>query len=469
MVWVKHSFIAFLVCALAGAFLVTPAAANPKYAALVVHADTGDVLFSRHANKSLYPASLTKMMTLYVLFDEIEAGRLTFDSKLQISARAARQPPSKLGLKPGTTIDVRTAIKSLIVKSANDVAVVVAEGISGSESQFATRMTKKARDIGMRNTVFYNASGLPNRRQLTTARDLATLSRRLMQDFPQHFHFFSEKSFTWNGRTYRTHNSLVRTFDGATGLKTGYTHRSGYNLATSAERDGHRLIGIVLGGRTSRTRDAHMRSIMTQSYAKIKGKPSLITALHRHKPTPRLKPGSKRAPVLVASNYQAPTLGSVPALRADIEAAALSFSLEPQQDEKTQQAENDFIRSLISASVSDDLNESEHLRLISIEDPSIWGEGEGDRDLDSLEIWDVQIGAYKDKSLAQRELEAAARLCDEEELSRMVIPVTTKKGDRLYRARFVSLNENDARQTCDLLKAATRECIVVSDRSIDTP
>ncbi|MHA7873439.1 MAG: D-alanyl-D-alanine carboxypeptidase family protein, partial [Hyphococcus sp.] len=208
------------------------ASANSKYAAYVMHADSGDVLFNRYSTSRRYPASLTKMMTLYLLFEELEAGNLSLDSKLTVSKRASGQPPSKLGLTTGSTIDVETAIQALVVKSANDVAVVVAEHIAGSEWRFAQKMTAKARALGMSRTTFRNASGLPNSKQVTTARDMAVLGRRVMQDFPQYFDYFATKKFTWNGKTYSTHNALVRNFEGADGIKTGYTRSSGFNLVT---------------------------------------------------------------------------------------------------------------------------------------------------------------------------------------------------------------------------------------------
>ena len=183
-----------LVIALMGA-LSAPASANSKYAALVVHADSGDVLFNRYSTSRRYPASLTKMMTLYLLFEAMEAGELSADSKLKVSARAAGQPPSKLGVKSGSTIDVDTAIRALVVKSANDVAVVVSENLGGSEWRFAKTMTSKARKLGMSRTTFRNASGLPNSKQITTAKDMSILGRRLVQDFPQYFHYFSIKRF----------------------------------------------------------------------------------------------------------------------------------------------------------------------------------------------------------------------------------------------------------------------------------
>ena len=190
-----------LMAALAVGF-AAPASANSKYAAYVVHAESGDVLFNRYSTSRRYPASLTKMMTLYLLFEELEAGNITLKTKLKVSKTANGQPPSKLGLKAGSTIDVETAIQALVVKSANDVAVVVAEKISGSEWRFAQKMTARARSMGMRRTTFRNASGLPNSKQRTTARDMAILGRRVMQDFPQYWHYFSAKKFSWNGKTY---------------------------------------------------------------------------------------------------------------------------------------------------------------------------------------------------------------------------------------------------------------------------
>ncbi|NOX83278.1 MAG: D-alanyl-D-alanine carboxypeptidase, partial [Alphaproteobacteria bacterium] len=275
--------------ALAGIFSA-PAHANSKYAAYVIHADTGDVLFDRYSTARRYPASLTKMMTLYLLFEELDAGELTLQSKLKVSARAAGQPPSKLGLKAGSTIEVETAIEALVVKSANDVAAVVAEHISGSEWRFAKKMTAKARSLGMSRTRFRNASGLPNSKQVTTARDMAVLGQRVLQDFPQYYHYFSAKSFTWGGRTYASHNRLVKTYSGADGIKTGYTRRSGFNLVTTAVKGDNRLIGVVLGGRTSRSRDRHMRDILNKAFASIKRKPMLVAALYRKTPAPRIKP-----------------------------------------------------------------------------------------------------------------------------------------------------------------------------------
>jgi D-alanyl-D-alanine carboxypeptidase len=429
--------------------------ANPKYAAFVIHADSGDVLFDRYSAQRRHPASLTKMMTLYLLFEEIEAGTLKLDSNLAVSAQASGQPPSKLGLETGKTISAETAIQALVVRSANDVAVVVAEAISGTEWRFAQKMTEKARALGMRNTVFRNASGLPNTQQVTTARDLAVLSQRLIQDFPQYYHYFSTDKFEWNGRTYRSHNAVARTYRGAEGLKTGYTRMSGFNLATSATRDGQRLVGIVLGGRSVKTRDDHMREILDGAFAAIDKKPALIASLHRETPTPRLKPTLAMA----ASANDAPTVAGNAALKDEIRIAAAALS--PLDDAPDAL---DAIGALI-ATHSDDLNQFQRARLASLvlDEEGVIGEGDAEQIQETG--FSVQIGAYSTKELARRELESAAAVGAWDDRARIVQPAPGARGGNLYRARFISLSANEANEICATLKARNRNCFVVSNAS----
>jgi D-alanyl-D-alanine carboxypeptidase len=428
-----------------------PAAANPNYAAFVMHADSGDVLFARYADERRYPASLTKMMTLYLLFEELEAGRLTMNSELSVSSQAAGQPPSKLGLTAGSNIKVEEAIDALIVKSANDVAVVVAESISGSEWRFAQKMTERAHQLGMRRTTFRNASGLPNSKQTTTARDLATLGRRLVQDFPQYYPYFSTESFTWNGRVYRTHNRLIKTFEGAEGLKTGYTRRSGFNLVTSANREGNRLIGVVLGGRSVGTRDAHMREILNNAYAEIGRNPTMLAALYREAPTPRLKP------TLLAElqrKESAPTIAGDEAMQNDIFAASADFA---------NSGGDDAIGALIAASNSGDLNEYELVRLAALT-PGDGAIGEGDADVINAD-WSVQIGAYSSKPRAQKELELAAAAAGLTAYARAVQPVERASGGALYRARFTSMTAVEAADLCQTLRGAKITCFIAAESS----
>jgi D-alanyl-D-alanine carboxypeptidase len=240
-----------------------------KYAAVVIDAVSGEVLHAVNADKRNYPASLTKMMTLYLVFEALDSGQLALDQPLKVSRRAARQPPSRLGVGRGKTIAVDDAILALVTKSANDVAAVIAESLGGSEREFAKIMTRKARSLGMSRTTFRNASGLPHSKQLTTARDLAQLARALLTDFPHYYHYFGTRAFTYAGRTHRNHNKLLKSFPGTDGIKTGYIHASGFNLAASVERDGRRLIGVIMGGRSARSRDRQMAKLLSQSFASL--------------------------------------------------------------------------------------------------------------------------------------------------------------------------------------------------------
>jgi len=240
-----------------------------KKAAIVIDFDTEEVLFEVNADTKNYPASLTKIMTLYILFDYIKKGKLSFDSQLSVSSIAASRSPSKLYLKDGSSIKVRDAINALIIKSANDVATVVAENISGSEKEFAKLMTSYAKNLGMKNTTFKNASGLPNRAQLTTARDISKLCHKLITNFPNEYKLFSNTKFSYKGKTYKTHNKLMLSYEGADGIKTGYIKASGFQLAFSAVRDDKRLIGIIFGGDTGSQRNKSLKIIMDKEFAEL--------------------------------------------------------------------------------------------------------------------------------------------------------------------------------------------------------
>ncbi len=260
----------FLTLAAGLGLSVTQAEANPKFAAITVDARNGEILFSSNADAIRHPASLTKMMTLYMVFQEMKAGRLSLDTPIRMSQRAAGMAPSKLGVKPGRSITVETAIRALVVKSANDVAAAVAEHLAGSEREFARRMTQRARDLGMSRTTFANASGLPNPRQVTTARDMATLGLRLMRDFPQYYPYFRTRSFVYQGRTITGHNRLLGSYEGTDGIKTGYINASGFNLVSSVRRGDRRLVGVVMGGRTGASRDAYMRQMLSKNFGKAR-------------------------------------------------------------------------------------------------------------------------------------------------------------------------------------------------------
>jgi D-alanyl-D-alanine carboxypeptidase len=244
-----------------------PGAAAADYAAIVVDADNGTVLESVAATARWYPASLTKVMTVYLAFQEIEAGRLKLDEELTVSAHAAAQPATELGLGAGQKITVKDTILAIILRSANDAAVALAERIGGSEEAFAARMTAQAKELGMARTVFRNASGLPDPEQVTTARDMAVLAKALLENYPQYYHFFSTTSFTFDGQTFGTINGILSRYAGADGIKTGFTCGSGYNLVASAKRNGRRLIGVLLGSHTNFERHSEMSRLLDVGFA----------------------------------------------------------------------------------------------------------------------------------------------------------------------------------------------------------
>lgn len=245
-----------------------PAFARPAFSAITVDASTGKVIYASNIDAKRYPASLTKVMTLYLMFQEIEAGRMTFSTPMTVSSHAAAQQPSKLGLKVGSTITARDAMFALITKSANDAAMVVAEHIGGSQKGFAERMTRQARSMGMTRTTFTNPNGLPDSRQITTARDMATLGLRIQRDFPEHYKNFATRSFTYRNRKYRNHNRLLGKLEGVDGIKTGYTRASGFNLISSRAVGSRRIVAVVIGGRTGRSRNAFMTKILIRDLKK---------------------------------------------------------------------------------------------------------------------------------------------------------------------------------------------------------
>src|SRR5215813_10375866 len=240
---------------------------SPAYAAIVVDANSGSILHASNPDAPRHPASLTKIMTLYMLFERLEAGKLKLDSQLKVSAHAEDQAPTKLDLEDGETISVEDAIKGMVTRSANDAAVVVAEALAGSEEEFARLMTRKANALGMSKTVYKNASGLPNDAQVTTARDQAILGRAIQERFPTYYKYFQTQSFVFRGQTIGNHNRLLDKVEGVDGIKTGYTHASGFNLVTSMRREKRHVVAVVLGGSSASSRDARMRELLSEHVA----------------------------------------------------------------------------------------------------------------------------------------------------------------------------------------------------------
>ena len=247
--------------------------AHAKYASFIINEKTKRVYHDANADTRNYPASLTKIMTLYLVFDALKSKKISMSTKFKVSKRATRQPPSKLNLSSGSEITVKNAILALVTKSANDVATVIAENLGKSERNFARLMTRKAKKLGMTRTTFRNASGLPNRSQLSTARDMATLGMAIRKNHPNFFKLFKTKSFVYKGIKYSNHNNLLGSYYGTDGIKTGYTNASGFNLVASVERNGQRIIGVVFGGKKARSRDKHMIKLLNKHFKTNLSKP----------------------------------------------------------------------------------------------------------------------------------------------------------------------------------------------------
>jgi D-alanyl-D-alanine carboxypeptidase len=255
---------------------------SPAFSSIIVDGNSGATLSANNPDASRHPASLTKIMTLYLLFERLDAGTINLDSEMRVSERASEQAPTKLGLRPGQTIRVEDAIKGLVTRSANDAAVVIAETIAGDETEFAKLMTRKARSLGMTRTIYRNASGLPNDDQVTTARDQSTLGRAIQDRFPRYYRYFSTTAFNYHGQSIRNHNHLLGNVEGVDGIKTGYTRSSGFNLVTSMRRGNRHLIGVVMGGRSSGSRDATMRNLLAENLEKAAAKRTVAAITERN-------------------------------------------------------------------------------------------------------------------------------------------------------------------------------------------
>ena len=270
-------------------WMICVSSAHAKYASFIINENTKRIYHNANADTRNYPASLTKIMTLYLVFDALKSKKISMSSKFKVSKRATRQPPSKLNLSAGSNITVKNAILALVTKSANDVATVIAENLGKSERNFARLMTRKAKKLGMTRTTFRNASGLPNRGQLSTARDMATLGIAIIKNHPKFFKLFKTKSFIYKGIKYTNHNNLLGSYSGTDGIKTGYTNASGFNLVASVERNGQRIIGVVFGGKKARSRDKHMVTLLNKYFKTSLSKPLVRIAKPSELPKTRPK------------------------------------------------------------------------------------------------------------------------------------------------------------------------------------
>jgi D-alanyl-D-alanine carboxypeptidase len=420
-----------------GLGVVSPAAAQPagttegKYAAIVVDAASGEVLYAKNADALRHPASITKIMTLYLTFEALASGKLRLDTQIPVSAHAASMAPTKLGVRAGETVSVDDAMRAIAVKSANDMAVALAEKLGGSESNFASLMTLRAQELGMLNTHYANASGLPNSAQISSARDIALLSRAVMRDYPQYYGYFSLHQFVYHGEVMTNHNGLLGKMPGVDGLKTGFVNASGFNLAASAVRDNHRLIAVMLGGNTSGARDRHVESLLETGFDVMHRRANgekIVMAQNLFEPAPDTAPivppengfGDSAAKTIVLSNAE---LASLHAAEGPVTGPAASIKPASPASER---APAELIRVKQDAGGDNARGRHEH----------------GD--------WMVQVGAYKRKAQARAQIDTLHhRFAEQLDSGRGEVEDASHG---YYRARFVGLTANAARSACAALK-----------------
>ena len=470
-------------------------AADPAFAAIVVDANAGRTLYAANENELRHPASLTKVMTLYLLFEQLDKGAMTLQTQIPISEHAAAQEPSKLGVQPGDTISVDDAIKAIVTRSANDVAVAVAEKIGGDESSFAEMMTRKAHALGMSRTRYVNASGLPADEQITTARDLTVLARATEERFPRYFKYFSTHEFDYDGEVIGNHNHLLGRVDGVDGIKTGYTRASGFNLLTSVHRDGRSLVAAVLGGRTAAARDAFMEGLIRDHLAQAsdRGHTAPMIAEAATPPAPPVRLASLAVPAgAIPAPSARPVAGAIEEGDEDsAEEAAPASAVADEKPIATPAAKSVTPIALVPAApvparpapVAVAAATPQQLGWVKGPDPVAKGPS---RDIASATApaaqtkaattvaaesaptdrggWIIQIGISDDAAKAN-DLLARARAQNHGQLAQ-ARPFTEKvaKGeDVFYRARFAGLDSDSAETACRSLKKSGFACFAARD------
>ncbi len=405
----RKSFLTKAILAFSFNIVLYATQASAGYAQLVLDANTGKVLSSENADILNHPASLTKMMTLYMTFEALHDGRLSWDQRITMTKNGATTIPTKLGVPAGKTFTVREAVLGMIVKSANDAAEAMGDHLAGSEAKFADAMTRRARQLGMSRTTFRNASGLPNSRQVTTARDMATLAVALMRDYPKEYTLFSERSFVFRGRKITGHNNLMYRYKGMDGIKTGYTNASGFNLVSAVNDNGRHVVGVVLGGKSARSRDARMAALLDAAMP--------ASSLHG------------RSAIAQASLLNDLDLSNIPL---------------PISADRTGAVE--------VASVSADVTGS-----IQATD-AMPAAGNGGR-------WEIQIAATDSDKAAENLLSKAQAdaLAGYSEISSYTQRITSNAAT-LYRARFTGFdNRSSAASACKALKSHSYSCLVLAN------
>ena len=439
------------------------------YAAMVIDAKSGEVLHSRNADTRLHPASLTKMMTLYVAFAAVERGEITLDTKIKVSKKAARQPPSKLGLRAGSSVRLRYLIRASAVKSANDAAMVIAEGISGSQAAFSDRMNRQAKALGMTKTTFKNPSGLTQRGHTSTARDMTILGRRLLTDFPEYYNLFSRRTADTGIKTVNnTNRKVLNSYKGADGIKTGYTVAAGFNLVASAERGNKRVIATVFGGKSSASRNRRVVELLDMGFDRAKA-----TRYAAAPPKVLVPPGVGRVDAVgrrvaianIRPKYRPANLGEDNTDVLAVERAIVSANLAklgggeaaaPRVENITPaQGDADESEAVLIAAITRGIEQMPSSVVLGrvearvIERPKL----RTDR-----RKWAVHLGIYGTRVRAEKALLEAV-LADISSLDGALRQV--KSTSRGYHAEFVGITEINANKVCARLKAETSECEAV--------
>ncbi|MBZ9789441.1 D-alanyl-D-alanine carboxypeptidase [Rhizobium sp. 3T7] len=410
--------------------VAAPLTAMAGSASLILDARTGKVLSAENADVLNHPASLTKMMTIYMAFEAINRGKLSWNTPLVMSKYAASRPPTKLGVRAGDSITVRDAILGMITKSANDAAAAMAEKLGGSESNFARMMTQKARQLGMNRTAFYNASGLPDGRQVTTARDMSTLAVALMRNYPSEYRLFSTASFNFRGRTIRGHNNLMYRYQGMDGIKTGYTNASGFNLVSAVKDGSRRLVGVVLGGRTARSRDAKMAGLLDKYLGRASTGGKLVASVNTH----------QQVEVASAADDSDMPIPETAPRTNELSPKALGYL-------------SDATVPMERPSALGEITNAGKPAAKSAGAPSASGD------------WQIQISAASSDDaaralLAQAKAEGGAAL-------KAASPYTEAVGNganKVYRARFIGFQSREAATSaCDALRQRSYDCMLLPD------
>ncbi len=466
---------------------------EPSYSSIVVDANSGAVMQATNADSPRHPASLTKIMTLYLLFERLEAGKIRLSTEMPVSAHAAAQAPSKLGLQPGQSIDVETAIRAIVTKSANDVAVVIAEALGGDETEFAKLMTAKARTLGMTHTTYRNASGLPEDQQITTARDQTILGRAIQDRFPKYYGYFSTRYFAYHGRMIRNHNHLLGNVPGVDGIKTGYIHDSGFNIVTSVHRDGRHIIAVVFGGHTAEARDARVRSMIDNNIniaAVKRTAPPVVegweTAEARGKETKEASAKEKIAAAVPAPRQNEPAVGSTEPIKPNpVKTFTVQFgtvhtaSLSPLPSDG---------RKLMPAPATANPITVTNLALAKRGDPPSPAAQPGTlgvlpakfasaaENLPTATVtpelaaksrnggWMIQVGAFPDENEAKQRLNSAQEKAKNQLAKADPFTERITKGDKaLFRARFAGLDKDQSETACKYLKRNEIPCMLLKN------